>query len=212
MARTKRRVTIQELLESNDKSPEQALAALRRHLKSGTGDAFQTKGNFLSEILDRNEKNAQIIAEAKATQWKIMNYSILLYVAVVGAVRLTNALNNTWLYEGILSVVAALLIALIYLVARRMMDKTEQDLAFYRAHSRVNEDMLNITTGTQKLANDVVSARNPVFAEKHDFSESAESNRRVFTIWLYRILLGAGVIAVAVAEAMIWIRDLTSLK
>lgn len=212
MTRTRKRVTIPELLESSNQSPEQALAALRRHLKSGAGDAFQTKGNFLSEILDRNEKNAEIIAQTKATQWKIRNYAILLYVAVVGAIRLTNALNNTWAYEVALSAVTAVLIVLIYVVARRMMDKTEEDLAFYRAHSRVNEDMLNATTGTQKLANAVVSARNPEFAEKHDFSESAKSNRKVFSIWLYRILLGAGVIAMAVAEAMIWLKDLTSLN
>jgi hypothetical protein len=204
MAKTGKKISIPELVEAKKSTPEQAIAFLRKHLKTGTTDTYQTKDNYFNEILDRNEKNAKLISETKATQWKIINYSILMYIAVNGAVQLTRALAGDLEYRIILSAVTALLLVLIYFVARRMMDKTEEDLSFYREHSKINEDMLNMTTGLQRLANEVVSARRPDLAEKHGFAFCAMQNQKIFTTWLYRVLAGSGVMALAVAELLIW--------
>jgi len=204
MAKRRRVVSIADLLKGRQREPDEALTLLRKHLKAAAGGRYHTTGNYFAEILDRNEKNAQIIAEIKDVQWRITNYCILLYVAVAGAVQLTKGMSRDWLYYLVSALIAVVSIGLVYYVARRMMDKTVGDLAFYREHSRVNEEMLNMTTGLQQLANELVSRRRPDMRNKHDFSYSADQNSTVFTEWLRRIMIGAGIVALAVTQVLIW--------
>ncbi len=206
MRKTRKIVRIPDLLKAKQRDPDEAIALLRKHLKTGTAGSYHTVGMYFTEILDRNEKNAQIIAQIKDMQWRIVNYCILLYVAIVGAVQLTKGIFTNLLNFIVATAVASISTMLIYYVARRMIDKTVEDLAFYREHSKINEEMLSITTGLQLLANEVVSSRHPELRNKHNFSYSADQNSKVFTHWLERIMVGAGIVAVAVSQILIWVK------
>jgi uncharacterized protein with PQ loop repeat len=204
MAKTRKRVKIPDLLKFKQREPDEALALLRKHLKTAAGGSYHTVGTYFTEILDRNDKNAQVIGQIKDLQWRIVNYCVLLYVAIVGAVQLTKGTFTNLPNCIVAAVVSFVSMVLIYYVARRMMDKTVEDLAFYREHSRVNEEMLSITSGLQLLANEVVSSRRPDLRNKHEFSYSADQNSKVFTNWLGRIMVGAGIVALAVSQVLIW--------
>ena len=184
---------------------ELELDCLRKYLRNEQKDKYKTKVNFFTELIDRNSKNGTIISEIKETQWRITNYSVLLNVAAVGAIQLSKDLNTSLTYKIVLTIIIAIINVLIYFVSFRMMEKTEEDLDFYRQHSRVNEDMLNITTGLQNLANRIVSSRRPDLAPKHDFDESALQNRKIFSKWLFRIILGAGIVSFVISAALLWV-------
>ena len=202
--RARRKTSIPELVAEKKDTAEAAFSELSKHLKSAIGDPYNTRQNYLAVLLDRNTKNVELIAQVKVTQWRVVNYAVLMVVAVTGAVQLVRDLIHADWYRIAVAAVAALSIILIYLVARLMMDKIESDLAFYREHSRLNEEMLNLTIGIQRLANHVVSLRKKALGVRHDFERSAEENRGVFTRWLYAIVAGSSVIALLVSQLLIW--------
>jgi hypothetical protein len=181
------------------------LAALRKHLKSGIGERYESRTNYLTVILDRNTKNVQIIARAKDTQWKVVICALLLFIAIAAAVQLTHRLMAGLVYETIVGAGAAIGVALIWYVARNMMVTIEHDLAFYREHGRLNDEMLNMTVGIQALASKVVSTRREALSSRHDFSSGAEDNRLTFTPWLNGIIGGAAIAALLVCQLIIWI-------
>jgi hypothetical protein len=200
VAKSRKITSIPELVEDEKKGPEQAIAALRKHLKSGTGIPYPVKSNYLTEIFARRDANVKRISEAKRTQWRIASFSLLLIVAVTGAVLITRHLAQALAYTVAFSAVAALAIALICWVARKMLDITEADLRFYREHGKLNEEMLNTTLGIDKLAAAVVSARQPEFEDRRSFGNGA-----ALAGWLYGSIVGAAVIAFAVSELLIWL-------
>jgi len=203
MAKSKT-VTVPDMIEASTDTPAAALAILRKHLKSGIGERYESRTNYLKVILDGNSKNVEIIAQAKETQWRVLNYAILLLIAVTGAVQLIRALLPGDIYKAVVGASAAVCIALIYYAARKMIAKISDDLAFYREHRRINEEMLNITVGIQTLANKVVSSRREALTSKHDFSFSAEENRLIFTKWVNHITTGSAVVALIVYELLVW--------
>ena len=203
MARSNK-VTVPEIIASAADSPAAALAALRKHLKSGIGERYESRTNYLKVILDRTTKNAELIAQAKDSQWRVVNNAILLFIAVTGAVQLTRTLAPGIVYKAVIGAAAAISIALIYYVARKMMGKIGDDVAFYREHGKLNEEMLNMTVGIQTLANKVVITRNEALSSKHDFFFGAEENRLTFTSWMNRITMGSAIAALAVCELLIW--------
>jgi hypothetical protein len=69
----------------------------------------------------------------------------------------------------------------------------------------LNEEMLGVTLGMQRLVNDVVSSRRPELKIKHDFSANAYHNDKDFTAWLYGVLLGVLILSMAVSAAVIWL-------
>jgi hypothetical protein len=192
-------------LDRQKLSEEQALASMRKYLKSSPGEAYQTKGNILAQIMDRNSKNVTLIAETKLTQWRIVNYSILLFAAIAGSIRLITPLSLLVGYKICLSIGAAVIMTLAFYVARKMMDKVNEDFDLYRQHSKLNEEMLCLTVGMPAVAIAVVSARRPDLAPKHDFSQSAQQNRAVFSDWLDRIIAGSGIVALVVAQLIVWL-------
>jgi hypothetical protein len=208
MAKSRRRVYISELVKADHSEFDEAFTKLRRHLKSGTGSPYQSKPNYLTAIFDLNNNNTKMISEIKFIQWRIINYSILLFIAVIGALQITNALFSTIVFKFIITSCIAISLSLIYFVAIRMMNKTNEDLDFYREHSKLNEEMLDVTLGLPNLINNVVSSRRPEFKAKHDFEISAFDNRMTFTIWLYRILAGSFILSFLVSVSIIWLNIL----
>jgi len=205
MAKSKRKVYIKELVEADHSEVDKEFINLRKHLKSGTGSPFQTKPNFLTAIFDRSNKNMAMLSEAKSTQWRILIYSTLLFMAVVAAVKLTDGLLAAMTYKIIISAVAGLSLILLYFAAYAMMSRTGENLDFLNEHARLNEEMLGVTLGMQKLANDVVSSRRPELRIRHDFSAGAHQDEKSFAAWLYGILTGVLVLSMAVSAVVIWL-------
>lgn len=203
MAKSKK-VTVPEIIEATTDSPAAALAALRKHLKSGIGERYESRTNYLKVILDRNTKNVQIIAQARDTQWRVMIHAILLFIASTGAVQLTRLLMPGIIYKAIVGAAAAIGIALIYYAARRMMGRIRDDIALYREHGKLNEEMLNMTVGIQTLANKVVSSRKDVLSSRHDFTFSTEENQLTFARWMNRVMAGSAIAALLVSELLVW--------
>jgi hypothetical protein len=196
MARSSK-VTVPEIIESAADSPAAALAALRKHLKSGIGERYESRTNYLGVILDRVTKNVEIIARARDSQWRVIHGAILLLVAVTAAVQLMHALVPGIMYRAVVGAAAAVGIALIYATGRNMMEKINGDIAFYREHGKLNEEMLNMTVGIPTLANKVITSRNEALSSRHDTSFSAEESRLTFTRWMNRTMAGAAVAALA---------------
>jgi hypothetical protein len=204
MARSSK-VTVPEIIESAADSPAAALAALRKHLKSGIGERYESRTSYLKVILDRATKNVEIIAQAKDTQWRVINVVILLLAAVTAAVQLTHLLWPGIIYRAVVGAAAAVGIALIYYAGRKMMGNINGDIAFYREHGKLNEEMLNMTVGIPTLANKVVMSRNEALSSKHGFFFTAEENRLTFANWMNRIAAGAAIAALAVCEMLVWL-------
>jgi hypothetical protein len=198
------KTTIPQMVADGKHTAESAFVELGRHLKSAVGDPYNNRQNYLTVIMDRNTKTVDLIAQIKVTQWRVVNYAVLLVIAVTGAVQLVRMLIHTDWYKIALSAFSIVTIALVYIVAKTMMDKIESDLAFCREHTKLNEEMMNLTTGIQLLANRVVSLRKKDLAPKHNFEVSALENRNAFTIWLYAIILGSSVVACLVSQLLIW--------
>jgi glucan phosphoethanolaminetransferase (alkaline phosphatase superfamily) len=202
----KRRVSVPELIAQESDSPAAAFAALSKHLKSGVGEPYSTRKNYLKVLMDLNTKNVELIAQAKAVQWRLVSYAVVLVIAVTAAVQLArNLLNDDW-YRIAISAGCLVAIAFVYVVARTMLEKVETDLALYREHSKLNEEMLNLTIGIHKLANRVISLRGQALSSKHDFDYSVQESRRTFTLWLHAIVTGSTIIALAVCQLLIWAR------
>ena len=94
-----RKITVPEIIASAADSPAAALAALRKHLKSGIGERYESRTSYMRVIMDRSSKNIENIAGARDTQWRIINHAILLLVAVTGAVYLTHSLIPGIIYR-----------------------------------------------------------------------------------------------------------------
>jgi hypothetical protein len=149
--------------------------------------------------------NARIISEAKQTQWRVANYTILLIAAAVGATRMLPIDKMPLWSKHLASLSVFAILGLILLVSVGMLRKTMEDLSFYRAHSKLNEELLNLATGLQCHSNAVVSARHPDMAAKHDFSISAKQNQSVFERWIQGVVIGASITAMIVTQVLIWV-------
>jgi hypothetical protein len=204
MARNSK-VTVPEIIESAADSPAAALAALRKHLKSGVGERYESRTSYLRVILDRNTKNFEIIAHARDSQWRVINGVILLLAAVTAAVQLTHQLWPGIVFKAVVGAASAAGILLIYSAGRKMMGSINSDIAFYREHGKLNEEMLNMTVGIHALANKVVAARNEALSSRHDVFFTAEENRLTFTSWMNRIMTGTAIAALAVCEMLVWL-------
>ncbi len=205
MAKSKRKVYIKELVEADHSEVDKEFINLRKHLKSGTGSPFQTKPNFLTAIYDRSNKNMAMISEARSVRWRIFVYATLLFMAVVAAVKLTAGLSTAMTYKVVISAVAGLSLILMYFAAFRLLDRMGENLDFLNEHARLNEEMLGVTLGMQKLANDVVSSRRPGLRIRHDFSAGVHQEEKSFAAWLYGILAGMLALSMAVSAAVIWV-------
>ncbi len=203
MAKSKK-VTVPDMIEAHNDTPAAALELLRKHLKSGIGERYESRTNYLKVIMDRNTKNVEIIAQVKETQWRVAYYAILLFAAVTGAVQLIRASLQEDIWRVIAGAAAALGIALVYYAARKMMARIGNDLAFFREHGKLNEEMLNVTVGIHALANKVVSSRREALQSRHDFSFSFEESRLIFADWINGITAGSAVAALIVCEILVW--------
>jgi hypothetical protein len=158
----------------------------------------------LKVILDIHTKNADLIAQAKDTQWRVQSFAILLFVVVTGAVQLTRALWSGNIYRTVLGAGAAVCVGVIYYAARKIMGRVNDELIFYREYSKINEEMLNITVGIHALANKAVSSRREALSGIRDFAVTPEENRAEFTLWMYRLLAGSAFLAFLVCELLVW--------
>jgi hypothetical protein len=204
MATPRRKVYIKELVEDDHSETDHAFINLRKHLKSGTGSPYQAKPNFITAILDRDGKTEAAASENKALQWRIMGLAVALFFAVTAAVALTHSLSATLLFKGILSGCAAVSLALVLVAAIAMLDRTRMDLDFIREHGKLNEEMLNLTLGLQKLVNDTVASRRPEFRIRCDYAGNAYMERKAVIPWLYGICSGSFAFALLVCGALIW--------
>jgi hypothetical protein len=119
----KRRVSVPELIAQESDSPAAAFAALSKHLKSGVGEPYSTRKNYLKVLMDLNTKNVQLIAQAKEVQWRLVGYAVVLVIAVAAAVQLARSLlNDDWYRIGI-SAGCLAAITFVYIAVRTMMDK-----------------------------------------------------------------------------------------
>ncbi len=205
MAKSKK-VTVPDMIEAHGDTPAAALEVLRKHLKSGIGERYESRTNYLKVIMDRNTKNVELVAQVKETQWRVAYYAILLFIAVTGAVQLIRALlpADIW-WRAIAGAAAALSLALVFYAGQKMMAKIGGDLALLREHGKLNEEMLNITVGIHLLASRVVSSRREALQSRHDFSLGAEEDRLIFTNWIQGITTGSFLFALIVCELLIWI-------
>jgi hypothetical protein len=202
MAKSRKITTITELVEDEKKGPEQAMAALRKHLKTGTGAPYNQRGNYVAEMLARSAANAASVAQVKATQWRVACGAILLSAAVAAAVQLSRHLLDSLVYRAVLTGVAALAIALVCWAAKKMMDRTAGDLGYYREHAKLNEEMLNLTLGIGKLAAGVVAARRPEMEDRRPYG--GEEDNRSVTRLLYGLVIGAAVLAAGLSALLAW--------
>ncbi|MGO9308057.1 MAG: hypothetical protein ACLQDL_03425 [Spirochaetia bacterium] len=204
MAKSKK-VTVPDMIEAHSETPAAALELLRKHLKSGIGERYESRTNYLAVIMDRNTKNVALIAQLKDTQWRVAYYAILLFAAVTGAVQLVRALvpEDIW-WRAIAGAAAAVSLFLVFYASKKMMDKIVDDLALLREHSKLNEEMLNITVGIHILANKVVSSRREALQGRHDFSLSAEENRLIFANGIHAVMTGSFVFALIVCQLLVW--------
>jgi hypothetical protein len=105
-------------------------------------------------------------------------------------------------YRAALTGVAAVAIALVCWVAKKLMDRTAGDLSYYREQAKVNEEMMNVTLGIGKLASAVVAARRPDMEDRRPYGE--EEDIRSVTGLLYALVVGAGVLAAALSALLAW--------
>jgi hypothetical protein len=201
-----KKVTVPDMIEAHSETPAAALELLRKHLKSGIGERYESRTNYLKVVMDRSTKNVELVAQVKETQWRVAYYAILLFAAVTGAVQLMRPLlpGDIW-WRAIAGAVAAASLVLVLYAARKMMAKIWDDLVFLREHGKLNEEMLNITVGIHALANKVVSSRREALQSKHDFSFSSEESRLIFTTWINGVTTGSFILALIVCELLVWI-------
>jgi hypothetical protein len=202
VAKVRKMKSIPDLVEDEKKGPEQAMAALRKHLKTGVGTPYNDRSNFVADVLARCAANAKSIAHARALQWRIACSAILLSAAVAAAVQLSRHLMDLLAYRAALTGVAAVAIALVCWVAKKLMDRTAGDLSYYREQAKVNEEMMNVTLGIGKLASAVVAARRPDMEDRRPYGE--EEDIRSVTGLLYALVVGAGVLAAALSALLAW--------
>jgi hypothetical protein len=203
VAKVRKIKTIPDLVEDEKKGPEQAMAALRKHLKTGVGAPYNDRGNFVADVLARCAANAKSIAQAKALQWRIACGAILLSAAVAAAVQLSRHLMDMLAYRTALTAVAVIAIVLVCWAAKKMLDRTTGDLSYYREQAKVNEEMMNVTLGIGKLASAVVAARRPDMEDRRPYGE--EEDIRSVTGLLYAMVVGAGVLAAGLSALLAWL-------
>ena len=93
--------------------------------------------------------------------------------------------------------------AVIY-VTVSMIAKTEDDLALYREHSRINDTLLTAMTGIQWTAAQVIERGHPGMRGSSDYERSSRKNRAIFTRRFYTIAVMGGIFACAVALVKLW--------
>jgi hypothetical protein len=204
MAKNVRKLTtITRLIEDEQRGPELALATLRKHLKTGAGAPYNARANFVAELIARADATAKAVAFARTTQWRVTAVALSLSAALTAAVQLSRHLVDHIAYRAGLSAVAIVAVVLLLVAARRMMDRTEADLAWHREQGKVNDEMLGATLGTAKLAESLASARKPELEDRRLYGE--EEDHRAFAALLYRLVVGAGVLAAVVSAALAWL-------
>ncbi len=200
----RKKTTVPELIENEKTTSSAVIAALRKQLKSAVGEPYQTKANYLHVVMAIDEKNFSMVSELRTFQWRIVTYTVALYVAIAGAVQLVKGTFVSDLYKACLSGGVAVCIVLIYVAAKNMLDKIEEDWRVCREHRKLNDEMNNMTIGIEVLAKRIVTLRERELRRDQDFTYNAEESRKVLTEWLYRSVFGVGIVALAVCGLLIW--------
>jgi hypothetical protein len=200
LAKSRKTTTIPDLIEEDKMGPEQAMAALRKHLKSGTGAPYTDRRNYVTDVLARTAANAQALSQAKTAQWRITACALPLLAAVAAAVQLSRHLVDSLAYRAALAAVALAALALCCWVAKKLMNRTLADMSYCRENGKLNEEMLNLATGIGRLAAAVVAARRPELEDRRPWGEE-EDNRAVARLQ-YALVVGAAVIAAGLSALL----------
>jgi hypothetical protein len=180
---------------------------LRARLSTLIGSARrnpEAKRILHSEISDKIHEIARVISEVKNVQWRITNYAVLLSAATIGLAKLFDYTEMEWCLRLLLSAVAISIVASIIGIALRMLAKSEKDLGYYRAHSKLAEECLDRLTSLLTLSNEIVVSEDSSFLRKPDFTYSARENRVIFSVWFFVVVCLVGVFSALADVYLIW--------
>ena len=197
----RRKIPIQDLMQASDPT------ALRARLSTLIGSARrnpEAKGILHSEISDKIHDIARVISEVKTVQWRITNYAVLLSAATIGLAKVFDYTKMEWCLRLLLSAIAVSVVASIMGIALRMLAKTEKDLGYCRAHSKLAEECLDRLTSLLTLSNEIVVSEDSSFLKKPDFTYSARENRAIFSVWFFVIVCLSGVFSALADVYLIW--------
>ena len=155
------------------------------------------------ELSDKMSALAEIVSEVKQVQWRITNYSLLLFAATVGVAKLLGPSVSRTPWQIVVSAVFSFPILLVAVVALGMLAKTERDLGYYREHSKLAEELIDDLTGILEVSNQIVVAEHPEFAQRPDYAHSAQENRKVFTRWFRVTIIVAAAAAIVAGLCLI---------
>jgi hypothetical protein len=197
----RKKITIQDLIHGND--PTELRTRLGTLIESSRRNP-ETKRILHSEISDKIHEIARVVSEVKNVQWRITNYAVLLSAATIGLAKVFDYTKMGWCLRLFLSAVALSVVATIIGIALGMLAKTEKDLGYYRAHSKLAEECLNRLTSLLTLSNEIVVSEESSFLRKPDFTYSARENRVIFSVWFFVIVCLSGAFSGLVDIYLIW--------
>ena len=147
---------------------------LMRHVRT-----VEKSDRLFLEIINKKESLNKIVSEIKNIQWRIANYSILLFGVLFGIAKILNI--KTFQFAVVEYLVLGVLSVLIWFFAMNMLLKTTMDLRYYRKHMELNEIIEDELTGLVFRSNDLV---NELLDndKRSKFNNSSKENMINFTI------------------------------
>jgi hypothetical protein len=134
-----------------------------------------------NELLNRKDGLFQIISEIKSVQWKIVNFTVLIFIAIIGLCQLIVLRQNNLIAKSIICFGLCILTYIIYLFSIEMLFKTENDLKLYRGLTELNENLMSEITGIIDNSNEYIKLKLQDTNDRFDFEFSRKENTKYFT-------------------------------
>jgi hypothetical protein len=202
---TKKEREKQGKLVNDEYTKEYHLEAVEKIIENSKKSDFYKAEIIHRELLNRGDGLAKIISEIKAVQWKIVNYAVLLFAAIIGIFKIIKLSYNDNCTLVIQITIYLLLICAVIWFSIRMFNKTEKDFEYYREHSRLNEQLLRETTGILYHAIEYIRMKNKNLRDRPDFKKSAIENRDIYSKSFYIIIIVSGILSILLVYYLIFI-------
>jgi hypothetical protein len=199
-------ISLQQATDYDRASADELMERLKRHIQKPGNSGYVIPSILHAELLQRSRDFTEIISSIKNVQWRIVNYAVLLDAALAGIPSIIGVGAAPDTIKISVTIVLGFLNAFVLWVAARMMIKTEADLAFYRAHGRNNDILLDATTGIQHAAAVIIERTKKEFRGTSDYEIASRRNRQTFTVWFYVTLGASAAVSAAIMAGLTWVR------
>jgi len=180
-------VTITELIEKDRKKTMSSFDDLKAKLQKLKGkiSPFEETSLIHSELMSALDNDVKNIAAQKDTQWRIVNYSLLIDAALITSLTFFSS-PSLWkvIYTKAIWIVALF----VSIIATRMLSKTHGDLEYHRRCAADHKALKNIITGLHKTVEEHIVEKHAYLKDKPDDEKNARENENYFQIWFIPIV------------------------